>query len=132
MVSYFCGVNMDLVNIYKKVITDPSMSWVLFKHGTCVMLLNPEKDIQTQAIKILKEHGSVVAGTPSGDFEVTKIPEIKGWIVTGDYPGIMVYVSMVEGKKKKDFEIGMIGRTKRELDAKELEVLHIEDKGKHG
>ena len=64
---------MDLLSVYKKIIIDSSMNWVLFKNGTCVMLLKPEKDIQAQAIKILKEHGSVVAGTPSGDFEVTKI-----------------------------------------------------------
>lgn len=119
---------MDLIRIYKKIVTDKSMSWVLFKHGTCVMLLNHEKDIREGAISILKEHGQVVAGTPSGDFEVTKIPEIKGWVVTGDYPGIMMYVSEVEGKKKDDVEVGIIGRTKRERDAKELEVLYAEAK----
>src|SRR3989344_3773825 len=121
---------MDLINIYKKIVTDPSMSWVLFKNGTCVMLLRPEEDVQTQAIKILKEHGLVVAGTPSGDFEVTKIPEINGWVVTGDYPGIMMYVSEEEGEKKGDAEVGLIGRNKREHDSRELEVVHIEDKRK--
>lgn len=122
---------MDLVQIYKKIIVDSSTSWVLFKNGTCVMLLNPEEDVHTQAIKILKEHGSVVAGTPSGDFEVTKIPVIDGWVITGDYPGIMIYVSSQEAdKKNSDFEIGMTGRTKRENDAKALEVVHIEDKRK--
>src|SRR3989338_2153577 len=119
MVSYFYNVNMDLIHIYKKIIIDPAMSWVLFKHGTCVMLLSPQEDVSLQAIKILKEHGHVVAGTPSGDFEVTKIPEVNGWVVTGDYPGIMMYVSDDEahsassgqaGKEKGDFEIGEIGR----------------------
>lgn len=121
---------MDLVQIYKKIIIDPLMSWVLFKNGTCVMLLSPQEDIQAQAIKILKEHGRVVAGTPSGDFEVTKIPDINGWVVTGDYPGIMMYVPLAEGRKKGDFEIGMIGRTKRELDAKEFGVIYVEEKHK--
>lgn len=122
---------MDLINIYKKIIIDPLKSWILFKNGTCVMLLDSQKDIRAQAIRILKEHGLVVAGTPLGDFEVTKIPEINGWVVTGDYPGIMMYVSAEEaGKKNSDFEIGMIGRAKREYDAKELEIIHIEDKGK--
>ena len=132
MISYFGDVNMDLINIYKKIITDQSASWVLFKHGTCVMLLEPQKDIKEQGVKILREHGSVIPGTPSGDFEVTKIPEIKGWVVTGDYPGIMMYVSYEEaGNNKNDFEIGMIGRSKREHDSKELEVVRVEDKGKH-
>ncbi len=130
---------MDLVNIYKKIIIDPQMSWVLFKNGTCVMLLEPQKNIKEQAVKILREHGLVIPGSSSGDFEVTKIPEINGWVVTGDYPGIMMYVSYGEahsassgqaGNNKNDFELGMLGRRKRELDAKELKVIHVEDKGK--
>lgn len=122
---------MDLVDIYKKIVIDKSASWVLFKHGTCVMFLEPQENIKEQAIKILREHGSVVAGTPSGDFEVTKIPEINGWVVTGDYPGIMMYVSMEEiGNNKNDFEIGMIGRSIRERDASGLEVVHIENRHK--
>lgn len=131
MISYFRVVNMDLVHIYKQVVIDPHMSWVLFKNGTCVMLLKPDKDIRSQAIRTLKEHGPVVAGTPSGDFEVTKIPEINGWVVTGDYPGIMTYISLDEaGKRNTDVEIGLIGRTKREIDANTLEVVHVEDKAK--
>jgi len=122
---------MDLISTYKKIIIDASISWVLFKNGTCVMLLKPQDDIKTQAIQILQTQGSVTAGTPSADFEVTKIPEINGWAVTGDYPGIIVYVSKEEvDSKKRDFEIGLIGRSKRERDAKELEVLHVEDKQK--
>ena len=61
---------------------------------------------------------------------MTKIPEIDGWVVTGDYPGIMMYILSEEGKNKSDFEIGMIGRTKRESAAKILEIIHVEDKGK--
>lgn len=118
---------MDLVSIYKKIIIDKSARWVLFKNGTCVMLLEPQKNIKEQAVKILREHGSVVPGSSSGDFEVTKISEIDGWVVTGDYPGIMIYVSREEGKEKDDVEVGILGRRKRELDAKELEVAHIED-----
>lgn len=121
---------MDLINIYKKIIIDQSASWVLFRRGTCVLLLEPQNDIKNQAIQILHEHGSVVPGTPSGDFEVTKLPNLSGWVVTGDYPGIMVYISEQEGKKKGDYEIGMIGRTKRELDGKELEIVYVEDKMK--
>ncbi len=120
---------MDLVSTYKKIVTDQSISWVLFKNGTCVMLLEPEENIKAQAIEILRVNGKVMPGSSSADFEVTKIPEIKGWVVTGDYPGIMMYVSIEEaGQKNKDFEIGLIGRNKRELDTKELEIVHVEDK----
>ena len=66
------------------------------------MLLTSEEDVQLQVIQILKEHGSVVAGTPSGDFEVTKIPEIHEWVITADYPEIMTCVSLEEGKNKSN------------------------------
>ena len=122
---------MDLVHIYKKIVTDTSMSWVLFKYGTCVLLFAPQENIKEQAVSILREHGSVVAGTPSGDFEVTKIPEINGWVITGDYPGIMIYVSSDEGKNKSDIEIGLAARMKREADARSLEIVHVEDKRKN-
>ncbi len=40
----------------------------------------------------------------------------------------MTYVSSKEtGNKKSDFEIGLLGRYKRDRDAKELEIIHIED-----
>ena len=104
------------------------MNWVLFEHGTCIMLMKPETDLSAQAIKILQENGKVVTGTSSADFEVTRIPEINGWTVTGDYPGIIVYISSDEGRNKKDFEIGLIGRNKRELDEKERKVIHVENK----
>lgn len=120
---------MDIISVFREVVTDPSMSWVLFKNGTCVMLLKPEKDITMQAMNILKDHGSVVPGTPSGDFEVTRIPDIQGWIVTGFYPGIMTYVSEEEvGRKNSDLEIGILGRTKRVLDAANSNVIHVESK----
>ena len=121
---------MDLMTVFKKVITDPSMNWVLFKNGTCVMLMNPEEDVRAQAIKILKKHGLVIGGTPSGDFEVTKIPDINGWVITGNYPGIISFVSEDEGGRKTDFEIGVIGRSKREYDSKELKVAHVENRCK--
>lgn len=120
---------MDLISAFKKIVTDQSVSWVLFKNGTCVMLLKPEKNIKDQAIEILRVNGKAMPGSSSADFEVTKIPEINGWVITGDYPGIMMYVSLEEaGNKKKNFEIGLFGRDKRELDAKELKVTHVEDK----
>ncbi len=71
----------------------------------------------------------MVAGTPSGDFEVTKMPQINRRVVTGNYPAVMVFVSEKETSgNKNDFEIGLIGRSKHELDAEELGVVHTEDK----
>lgn len=121
---------MDLIEIYRKIIGKSEKGWVLFNNGTCVMPMQPEiEDIKMLAIKILREHGRVIVGTPSGDFDVIKVSEVHGWIVTGDYPGIMIFVSEEEaGKKNSDIEVGLIGRTIRANDAKELKVVHVEIK----
>ena len=46
----------NLVDRFKKIITDKQISWVVFKNGTCVMLLKPEADLKLQAINTLREH----------------------------------------------------------------------------
>lgn len=47
------------------------------------------------------------------------------WVVTGDQPGILNYVSEDEGIGKEDWEIGLIGRNKKEMDSKHLKVIYI-------
>ena len=55
----------------------------------------------------------------------------EGWIVVGHHPDILVYVSPKEIEKStNDVVVGMYGRSKRDLDAKELQIIHIEDNRK--
>lgn len=114
-----------LVDIYKKVIEPKIKNWVVFEHGTCVILYHPEGDLKIQAIRILQKYGSPIPGTPSADFQVMKLEGLPGWIVSGDQPGILNYVSENEGDNKEDYEIGLIGRHKKEMDAKELKVIKV-------
>lgn len=111
----------DLISIYKKVIEPKLKDWVVFEHGTCVILYHPPKDLETEAKEVLQKYGIVVPGTPSGDFNVTKVD--TGWIVTGDQPGILNYVTEEEGKDKEDYEIGLLGRNQKELDTKGLKII---------
>ena len=113
----------QLVNLYKKVIDPKFQDWVVFENGTCVIIYNSPKDLEVEAKEVLRKYGSVTPGTPSGDFNITKVD--SGWVVTGDQPGILNFVSEVEGKRKEDFEIGLIGRSKKELDYKEPKIIYI-------
>ena len=118
-----------LVNIYKKVIDPKFTNWVVFEHGTCVIIYHTQSDLKTEATEVLKKYGSAVAGTSSADFNVAKVDPDQigvdsGWIVTGDQPGILNYVSEDEGQGKEDFEIGLIGRNKKELDSRELKIIY--------
>lgn len=113
----------QLVDIYKKIINPKFKDWVIFEHGTCVIIYKSQGDLENEAKGILQKYGLVIPGTPSGDFTVTKID--SGWIVTGDQPGVLNYVSEDEGKGKEDWEIGLIGRNKKETDSKHLLVIYI-------
>lgn len=115
----------QLINIYRKVIDPKLKNWVVFGNGTCVILYHPKGNFENEAKEVLKKYGQVYPGTSSADFIVTRIDE--GWIVTGDQPGILNYVSEDEGKNKEDYEIGLIGRDKKEQDLKELEVIHVQN-----
>lgn len=113
----------ELISIYKRVIDPKLQNWVVFDQGTCVIIYHPSKDLKTEATEVLQKYGTVTPGSESADFTVTKVD--NGWIVTGNQPGILNYVSEEEGRNKEDYEIGLIGRNKKEQDSKDLKIVHI-------
>lgn len=112
----------ELVKIYKKVIEPKLKDWVVFEHGTCVIIYHPPKNLKAEAIEVLKRYGQVQPGTSTADFNVLKVDQ--GWIVAGDQPGVLNYVFEDEGKEKEDYEIGLLGRNKKEQDSKELKAIY--------
>lgn len=114
----------QLTEIYKKVIEPKLKNWVVFAGGTCVILYHPKGDLEMQAKEVLQKYGQIHPGTSSADFTVLKVD--KGWIVACDQPGILNYVSEDEGKDMEDYEIGLIGRDKKEHDLKDLKIIHIQ------
>ena len=67
-----CAVDELRVPLLRRSFDSESDRIAIFKNGTCVLVDQSTKDIKSQATQILKEHGKVIPGTPSGDFVVTK------------------------------------------------------------
>ena len=118
----------ELIDTWRRIIVGGGKSWVLFEHGTCVILTGPAPDPAAQAIDLLREWGPVVVGTPAGDFNVVKLQDDPGWVVTSHHPDILTYVGQndVHGQVPDDMIIGLIGRSRRGQDAEELKVIHTE------
>lgn len=103
-------------------------SWVLFTHGTVVIVPNAldESLVKEEAITILKEYGPVFAGSSHGDFTVSDLQKQPGWLVSSHHSGIFTFVGhdAVE-VGATDFIIGMFGRNNRDLDSRELNIVSV-------
>jgi len=116
-----------LIKTWRSIILGEGKSWVLFEHGTCVIFTDGTGDIEEQARDLLTEWGPVQVATPSADFDVVALAEHPGWVVTCHHPDILTYVDTEEmGPQAADIMIGLIGRSKRDQDAHELKVVHVE------
>ncbi|MEU9398636.1 hypothetical protein [Streptomyces sp. SID4985] len=117
-----------LIDAWKRLLTDPGKSWVLFEHGTCVVLTAPEDDLAAQATDILRVFGPVHGGGPAGDFRVIEVEDIEGWVVTGHHPDVLTYVTPDEPGGQDHLSVGLCGRAQRDRDGTELHVVHVEDR----
>jgi hypothetical protein len=100
-------------------------AWVVFHHGTCVVVTEPTDDVASAAAALLAEYGPVIAGTPSGDFTVIHLNDHPGWVVVGHHHDILNYVApedVIEGAP--EHAIGLYGRSLRALDADKLLVAY--------
>jgi hypothetical protein len=118
-----------LIEIWRSIIVGEQKSWVLFKHGTCVIFMEPATDLSAQALALMGEWGPVQVGSSAGDFNVIDPAQVPGWVVTSHHNDIMTYVDPDEiGQPDPgDLFVGLFGREKRDQDAQELEIIHIED-----
>jgi hypothetical protein len=118
----------SLIETWRRIIIGEYKSWALFSNGTCVILMQPEADMRRQAVEMMKTYGPVHAGGPAGDFSIITLDDDPGWVVTSHHPDILTYVSPDEvAGQSNDLVIGLLGRSKRDLDASELMVIHVED-----
>ncbi|MFI5640985.1 hypothetical protein ACIA8H_26720 [Streptomyces goshikiensis] len=123
------AVNTDaLIAVWQRLLADPRKSWVLFEHGTCVVLTTPAGELAVRAGEILAEFGPVRAGSPSGDFSVIDLKDADGWVVTGHHNDVLTYVAPDEPQEQSHIAVGLFGRSKRHRDGTELRVVHVEDK----
>jgi hypothetical protein len=118
-----------LVATWRQLLISPDVSWVVFEHGTCVVLTAPDDDLELQATELLREFGPVHPGSPSGDFRSTTLQNAEGWVVGGHHPDILNYVAPGEVPEPvESVAVGLCGRSKRHRDGTELRVVHVEDK----
>jgi hypothetical protein len=118
----------ELVDTWRQVIVGEHKSWVLFASGTAVVLVDPADDLAGQAVGILREYGPVHPGSSAGDFATIDLTPAPGWVVTGHHPDVLTYVAPDEVSPVSDVVVGLTGRAKRDRDARELTVVHVEDK----
>ncbi|MFI6515638.1 hypothetical protein ACIBF1_08785 [Spirillospora sp. NPDC050679] len=118
----------DMVEVWRTVVLGDDKSWVLFENGTCVIVLDHEGDLAERATEILREYGPVYAGSPAADFGTIDLQAAPGWAVYGHHPEVLTYVAPDEVEEDDDFRIGLLGRSKRDLDGRDLRVVHVEDR----
>ncbi|WP_211342917.1 hypothetical protein [Actinomadura pelletieri] len=119
----------ELVQVWRDVIRGDDKSWVLFEHGTCVILMEPEEDLAAQAVELLREYGPVHAGGPAGDFGTLDLTAAPGWAVYGHHDDILTYVAPEEVEEgAESVAVGLLGRSKRDRDGHELNAVHVEDR----
>lgn len=127
------SANEDKIELVRRALVAGRSDWVLFDNGTFLVFRDakPEDDIESAAIELMRERGEVVPGTPSADFQVTALADVRGWVVRGDVDGLYVYVQPeeLESDSPDELEIGMFARTIRQLDHEDLVVLHVERAG---
>jgi len=119
----------ESVQIWRKIIKGGEKSWVLFEHRTCVIVTKLTENLEGGAIELMREHGRVYPASYAGDFGTIKLVNDPGWVVIC-HPDIVTYVSPAElgTGKASGVAIDVPGRSKRGQDARELHVVHIEDK----
>ncbi|MEV6051481.1 hypothetical protein [Streptomyces sp. NPDC052107] len=116
-----------LIDAWRRLLADSGKTWVLFEHGTCVVLEQPTGDPAAQATEILREFGPVRVGGPAGDFRVLELNNGEGWLVTGHHPDVVTFVPLDDSADPSHLAVGILGRSRRDRDGTELHVVHVED-----
>lgn len=120
----------ELATVWRGIIRGEGKSWVVFAHGTCVVLPDPgpTADLGQQAVEVMREYGPVHAGSPAGDFGTITLDPGPGWVVYGHHSDVLTYVDPDEVPDGSDLAVGLFGRGKRDRDGRDLDVVHVEDK----
>jgi hypothetical protein len=119
-----------LVQTWQRLLLFDPQPWVAFENGTCVLLAQPEANLEVQAQAILATVRSAKGDRASAEMKVTSPVEVPGWVVAGFDPSIWAYVSFEEagGPDARKEDVGLLGRAKMEKDAETLKVIHVEER----
>ena len=118
-----------LSTIWRKILPETMKTWVIFKNGTTIVCSEPDKDPREYALDLMKNWGFVAPGSSPGDFSVTHLDDLPGWVVNWHHQDILNYVSPseMEDPDSGDMMIGLHGRYMRGEDAKTLDIIHVHE-----
>jgi hypothetical protein len=110
---------------WKQLVAHQSYPWVVFAHGTCVVLTEPESDLARQATDLIQQW-PVHAGSNLADFGVLPLTDAPGWVVTCAHPDILTYLAPEEVEEgSSEIALGLQGRAKRDQDAHEKRIIFL-------
>lgn len=96
-------VREQITDTWRKIIQNTSgrqgKPWVVFRHGTCVILMegaSSKEDAAAKATQIISEYGPVWIATSSADFNVTENSAAEGMIVTCWHNDVLSFVGKDE------------------------------------
>ncbi|TQK95850.1 hypothetical protein FB563_0770 [Streptomyces puniciscabiei] len=122
------GVDTEtLIDAWRRLLAGSGKPWVLFEHGTCVVLEEAGGGLADRATEILRAYGPVHVGGPAGDFRVLELKNGEGWLVTGHHPDVVTFVPLDDSADPSHLAVGILGRSRRDRDGTELHVVHVED-----
>ena len=123
----------ELIKQVQLAINPKFKNWILFKNGTFVIIEDiSEEEIETAGIEKMKEFGPVYVGSEAADFRTITLTNVEGWLVSGHGYGMYTYVHPTELEKENpdSHEIGLFGRSKRNLDGLNPEIICLSSEGK--
>lgn len=113
-----------------------NVAWAIFEHET-VCLITPNDNISTTAsqeeladfaLKALNDLGVSQGGTPSGDFNVSRVPWFsEEYVYMITYDSRYIFNVLVYKEEKEDIGVGLFGRAGRNLDAENPIIKLIRD-----
>jgi hypothetical protein len=94
--------------VWRRIIRGEGKSWVVFAHGTCVVLpdLEPTADLAAVAVGILRQYGPVRAGSPAGDFGTITLDPGPGWAVYGHHKDVIRSIASAPRRGRLSSSIG--------------------------
>ncbi len=110
-----------------RILAKEGRTWILFEHGTCVFWDEATYKPEDYAIDILKKYGFIVPRTPAGNFDQNISENPPGMLVTYYHQDILTFLLDEELKNPEIASIpGLLARHRHQLDAEELNIVHIE------
>ncbi len=112
------------VAVWKSILNEPSMSWVVFRDGTLVICEDKRYPLEHTAWATLDQFVHHPPGVHMGEYSIYLNKEHAVWIVS--YPGSPVYNYIRLSDSLLEGVAGMMAREARTRDAYGKQILYIE------